>query len=341
MEHPHIVKHTPTVSERFTSRYNAARERATAIPRTDRGWVVVSGADRASYLQGLLTNDIAALQRGSGCYAAYLTPQGRMITDLDVYELGDLILLAAPSMTTPTLLEKLDQFIFSEDVQLGDVSTTFAGVSIVGPDAARALAAVLDMPPDVIEGLPDHGNLRTSFQDQAAILLRVGDRGVAGFDLLVDRGQEAALLAALDAAQVVLADEEVAETLRVEAGVPLFGRDMTAETIPLEAGIESRAISLTKGCYVGQEVIIRVLHRGHGRVAKKLVGLTLTEAVPAAGEAVEAADRSVGHVTSATWSPLLQCPIALAYVHRDFIEPGTALRVGAQPAVVAALPFHQ
>lgn len=115
---------------------------------------------------------------------------------------------------------------------------------------------------------------------------------------------------------------------------------MDEETIPLEAGIESRAISLTKGCYVGQEVIIRVLHRGHGRVAKKLVGLVLNgTAVPAAAATISAAGRDVGRVTSPAWSPALQRPIALGYVHRDFTEPGTTVDVANTTAIVTVLPF--
>ncbi len=121
--------------------------------------------------------------------------------------------------------------------------------------------------------------------------------------------------------------------------MPLFGRDMDEETIPLEAGIESRAISFSKGCYVGQEVIIRVLHRGHGRVARKLVGLTLDgDQIPAAEDAVRSGDREIGRVTSSTASPARQRPIALAYVHRDFLEPGTQVTVGDQTATVTALP---
>ena len=115
---------------------------------------------------------------------------------------------------------------------------------------------------------------------------------------------------------------------------------MDAETIPLEAGIESRAISFTKGCYVGQEVIIRVMHRGHGRVARKLVGLTLGgEIVPARGAAIRAADREIGQVTSSTFSPGLNKAIALGYAHRDFVAPGTAVAVDGVPATVTQLPF--
>ncbi len=115
---------------------------------------------------------------------------------------------------------------------------------------------------------------------------------------------------------------------------------MDQETIPLEAGIESRAISFSKGCYVGQEVIIRVLHRGHGRVAKKLVGLLCdTEAVPTAGATVSVGERAVGQVTSSALSGTLNKPIALAYLHRDFLTPGTAVSIEGQTAVVHQLPF--
>jgi len=138
---------------------------------------------------------------------------------------------------------------------------------------------------------------------------------------------------------VPVLDQETAEALRIERGVPHFNRDMDQETIPLEAGIESRAISFSKGCYVGQEVIIRVLHRGHGRVARKLVGLLCdTGVVPSSGAAVTV-DGRIGHVTSSAWSQALDKPIALAYLHRDFLEPGTAVLIDGQAAVVHTLPF--
>src|SRR5438105_10955970 len=123
--------------------YTAARERAAFLDRSDRGRIVVSGADRASYLQGLLTNDIAALKPGQGCYAAYLTPQGRMIADLFVYELGDSMLVTVP-IGKDSLLTKLDRLIFTEDVKLEDVTAALAQTAVVGPEAASILGLVLD-----------------------------------------------------------------------------------------------------------------------------------------------------------------------------------------------------
>ena len=317
--------------------YDAARRRAAFIDRTDRGRIVVSGADRASYLQGLFTNDIVALHAGRGCYTAYLTAQGRMIADAWVYEVGDVILLNVAADVKSSLLARLDQFIFSEDVQLGDVTDTFAQIGIVGPQAAAIVAELSAVPLASLRALPEHGNMRAEASGASLIITSTTDVGEPGFDLYVPRGQVSAVLERMTVPEL---DEVTAEAIRIEAGVPKFHHDMDEDTIPLEAGIESRAISFTKGCYVGQEVIIRVLHRGHGRVARRLVGLVFTgEAVPARGAAVRSSERDVGHVTSAAWSPALHRPIALAYVHRDFVEPGMSLQVDGATAIVTELPF--
>jgi folate-binding protein YgfZ len=323
------------------SAYQAARQRAAFADRSSRARLLVRGHDRASYLQGLFTNDIQALTTGQGCYTAYLTPQGRMIADLWVYELGDLILLNLAGDLRSTVMAKLDQFIFSEDVQLGDVSAAFAQVALLGPASASLLEGLLDDPAPVpLATLAEHGNLRSHIGGAAAIVTRVTDMGEPGFDLYIERERAGWLQDQLLASDVPELDADTADALRIEAGVPVFHRDMDEETIPLEAGIEPRAISLTKGCYVGQEIIIRVLHRGHGRVAKKLVGLALEgTVVPPRGAAVLSDDRAVGEVTSAVRSPALARPIALAYVHRDFLAPGTVLSVSGARALVSALPF--
>lgn len=321
--------------------YRAARARAALINRSDRGRIIVSGRDRASYLQGLLTNDVGALNAGEGCYSAYLTPQGRMIADLFVYELGDAILVTTEREVKDTVLGKFDQFVFTEDVQLGDVTESFAQIAIVGPDAAVVLADVVDgADAGALKALSEHGNLRLRVGGQAAIVTRITDTGEPGFDSYVDRAVAGTFVETLAARGVAALDAGSAEALRIEAGVPRFGRDMDAETIPLEAGIESRAISFTKGCYVGQEVIVRVLHRGHGRVARKLVGLVADGGEPPAiGAAITSEERVVGSVTSSTISPTLGKAIALGYVQRDFASPDTVLAVGGARAVVAALPF--
>jgi folate-binding protein YgfZ len=319
--------------------YAAARHGAAVIDRSQRGRLIVTGVDRRAYLQGLLTNDIAALEPGRGCYAAYLTPQGRMIADLHVYELGDEMLLALERGTRDTVLRNLDQFVFTEDVQLRDATDSLAQMAVVGPGAAATVSNLLAAPADVAS-LSEHGVVRAQWERHPVTVARIDDAGERGFDLFVDAAESARLVAALGRAGVPLLDDATAEAIRIEAGVPRFHRDMNEETIPLEAGIESRAISFTKGCYVGQEVVIRVLHRGHGRVARKLVGLVLDGSQPAAaGSIVRSDDREIGRVTSSAFSPALQKPIALAYVHRDFVAPGTAVSVDGERGEVAALPF--
>ena len=317
-----------------TTAYTAARERAAWTDRSSRGRIVVSGVDRRSYLQGLLTNDIEALNPGTGCYAAYLTAQGRMIADLWVYELGDVILLAMNGELKETLLARLDQFIFGEDVQLGDVTAAFAEIGIVGPQAAVLVSRVLTgVSAETLTALPEHGNLRATFDGAPAIVTRTSDVGEPGFDLYVSTDRRAELVRAVASAGAPEIDVDTAETIRVEAGVPLFHHDMDEETIPLEAGIESRAISFTKGCYVGQEVIIRVVHRGHGRVARRLVSLAVDgDTVPERGSAIEAGGKMVGEVTSAVFSPRRGGPIALGYVQRDEAEPETIVRINASSA---------
>lgn len=323
--------------------YDAARTGAAMADRSDRGRIVLSGADRASYLHGMLTNDIVALQPGQGCYACYLTAQGRMISDMWLFELGDMMLMITPGRTRATVLDRLDQFIFSEDVQLGDVTDTWSSIALLGPEAVRALqAVVLDAPTERLAALTDGGNLRASVGGRPAILLRVGDAGVPAYELLVSRDVFEDTWRTLEARGAVPLSVEATEAIRVEGGVPRFHQDMDESTIPLEAGLERIAINLQKGCYVGQEVIIRVLHRGHGRVAKRLVGLTLSGAMPSEpllGAAIQSADREVGRVTSATWSPSMKATIALGYVHRDYAAPDTAVTVAGAAAVVTAVPF--
>jgi len=322
--------------------YRAAREHAALIMR-GHGLIVISGKDRASYLQGLLTNDVAALRAGQGCYAAYLTAQGRMITDLHVYELGDVMLLTLPRDVKDAVLARLDQFIFSEDVQLGDVTATFAAVAVVGPAWPRVVAAVTGVDAVRLSALPEHGNLRHEVSDTAFIVLRVLDTGEPGCELIVPVQQFPSMMDALRAAGAVDADETTAEVLRIEAGIPRFGADMNSETIPLEAGIEHQAISFSKGCYVGQEVIIRVLHRGHGRVARKLVGIVLDAGHPPArpGTQLLADGKDIGAVTSSVLSPALGRSIALGYVKRDFAVPGTRLSTAdGVDAQIVAVPFR-
>lgn len=259
--------------------YRAALSRGGVVRRVDRGVLAVSGADRATWLQGLLTNDVESLKEGEARYSAYLTPQGRMITDMHVMAKGDRLLLDVPAPLAAGLRDKLDGLIFSEDATVTNESERLSVWTVVGTESFTEV---------ISETLPGEY------------------AGLTEIDL------------------------DTFEVIRIERGVPRFLADMTDDTIPLEAGIEDRAISFTKGCYVGQEVIVRVTTRGGGRVAKKLVRWVAdpsAEIVPLPEARVLSFDRDIGKVTSAAFSPRLERVVGLAYVHRDFVESGTEVTV--------------
>lgn len=330
------------------NQYEIAHRSVAMIHPLAQGTIFVYGADRASWLQGLLTNDIAALSAGRGCYAAWLTPQGRMVTDMRVFELGERILLDVPAPLATALATRLEQLVFAEDVRIEDASDRFEPIRVIGPAAAEAVAAAVSAVAGkaTIAGAEiarwiEYQNAAFTVVQSEAIVVKANGLGVAGYDIYSTMGAD--LRHALERAGAAHLDHSIAETLRIEAGRPLFGVDMDTDTIPLEAGIEDRAMSFSKGCYVGQEVIVRVVSRGHGRVVRKLVGLVLEgERVPDAGEPLFTNGREIGRVTSATRSPALDRPIALGYVHRDFAEPGHRVAVGVASgatATVTQLPF--
>jgi folate-binding protein YgfZ len=319
--------------------YAALRHGAALVETSHTGRILLTGADRRSYLQGLLTNDIEALRPGTGCYAAMLTAQGRMMTDMHVLELGDSILLELPAHVTAVIRDHLDRFVFTEDVKVEDVTGTRGAIGLYGPRALDVLIAA-----GTGGGAPAQlfSSTHVRIAGADARLVRADAPGITGFEIIADARDIAAIELALLGSGAVRAAEADVEIVRIESGRPLFGADADADTIPLEAGLEDRAISRTKGCYVGQEVIVRVIDRGHGRVARRLVGLTFSvdAAIPAAGAALTAGAKAIGRITSAGFSPALARPIALGYVQRDFAAPGTAVSVeGSGEALVAALPF--
>jgi folate-binding protein YgfZ len=287
--------------------------------------LAVAGKDRAPFLQGLLTNDIQALEPGSGCYAAWLTPQGRMLTDMHVLQSANMALLDVPSFTASATLARLEQFLFSEDVTLRSLDASLQAVWIHGHQAAAVLERALEGAGGLADW-PVYRHQPIEFQDQPVVVARIDQLGAPGFSIYVPPERAAALTAALVDAGADVASQDAIDTARIEARHPVFGVDMTEDTIPLEAAIEDRAISTTKGCYVGQEVIIRVLHRGHGRVARKLLGLTIDGPKPEPGAKLTAAGREVGWITSAAVSATAGT-VALGYVHRDFQAPETEITV--------------
>jgi folate-binding protein YgfZ len=319
----------------LSAAYRAARERVTFRRRHERGVLRATGKDRLDWLQGLLTNDVKSFDGVGWSYSAWLTPQGRMITDMAVVEIGDEAWLDVPAPLSRSLAQKLDLMIFAEDVKIEDVSDRLGSVAVDGPGAWPMVASVL---PTGIAPL-DLGGMAIVRDGLDPIVIARARTGSDGFVLYSSLARAAGLEESLAHGGALPLDDDSAETLRIEAGVPRFLVDMTEETIPLEANLD-HAISHTKGCYVGQEIIVRIRDLAKGRVARRLVGLLPEgDAVPLVGATVVAGGKSVGRITSATWSPALARPVAMAVVHRDYTAPGTTVTIDGASAAVASLPF--
>jgi folate-binding protein YgfZ len=290
---------------RSADQYRIITAGAGWLERVDRGRLKFVGRDAAAFLQALLTNDVQSLARGQHLYAAYLTPQGRMIADMRVHHGGEFLLMQVAAALAPALAQRFDQLIFSEDVRVADVSDAVAQFSVLGPGAEAALAAVREL--------------------DAAMVAPADDVALPAFDVFVPVSARDALVSQLGQRGAVPVPADLFDALRIEAGRPAFGVDMAEDTIPLEAGLLERGISTTKGCYVGQEIIIRVLHRGGGRVARRLVKLKFeapSAALPAPGTPLQFDGREVGRITSAAESPATGHIVGLGYVHRDQAETG-------------------
>lgn len=320
---------------------NIARQAAGILDLGTRGRIVVRGADRRTFLHALLTNDIALLGPGTGCYAALLNPQGRFIADMNVFETGDVMLIDVRREVKDTLLQHFDRLIFSEDVQLGDVSEAWGCLGAYGPLALSMAGGAIGA--DVGTFQPFQ-NARVDRQGGLVVAARCDGLGLPGMLLFTEAAGISDLAQALVDAGATPLSDAAAEALRVEAGEPAFLTELTGDVIPLEAGIEARAVSFLKGCFPGQEVLVRIRDRGQGRVARKLVGLSVDGGVvPAARSRIMSAGKDIGHVTSAVMSPTLAKPIGMGYVHRDFIAPGTVVAIAhdgtSTSAVVTELPF--
>jgi folate-binding protein YgfZ len=304
------------------------------IDRFDRGRLRLEGRDVKTFLHALVSNDLEAVTSGAGTYATYLTPQGRMIADLAIYNCGDYFLADVPATGAADLAKRLDLLVFAEDVRVSDESSALCAVAVVGGGAADVVARAFAIDRAAIQGLA----LRSHLAAGEVRIARTDDASLATFDVFFPNARHADVIGALERAGAIALETEAWLALRIEAGRPAFGIDMTTETIPLEAGLRERAISETKGCYVGQEVIIRVLHRGGGRVARRLVRIVFDEPtdtpIPAPASPVVAGGHEVGRITSAAFSPRVGRVIALALVRRETAEAGGAVTVGDRHATI-------
>ena len=289
--------------------------------RAERGRLRFGGSDRTAFLHALLTNDVEALAPGRGTYSALLTPQGRMIADFHLFARPDQIIADVPAGAAQSLAADFDRLIFAEDASVADVSAAVVQLNVVGGAAAEIVERALGVNANALRGL----GIGSQLDLGEGFVARTDEAALPGYDVLIPAEREAATIESLTQAGAVPLSDELFTALRVDAGRPLFGVDMDTETIPLEAGLLDRAISTTKGCYVGQEVIIRVLHRGGGRVARRLVrikfdGEASSQLQPGAGLRID--EREAGRVTSLAPALHDSGAIALAYLRREFAEVG-------------------
>jgi folate-binding protein YgfZ len=308
------------------------------LDRRHFGVLEVTGRDRATFLHALLSNEIKKLAPGEGCAATLLDVHGKVQVVLFAWVAEDRILLVTPPDMAQKTAEALDHYLFSEKVTIADVSAETALFVLAGPQA-----------PEVSERLTGARPSETPWSHVTATVRRIpvrlvrggGETGEAEVWVAGPSGEAASIREALVSAGARPIGPVALESLRIEAGTPLFGRDADGSVLLPEIPFQN-LVSETKGCYPGQEVVVRIRDRGH--VNRLLRGLVLEgDVVPPIGAEVVAGDSAVGKVTSATWSFGLERPIALALVRRQHAEPGSpvAVRVDGRTiaASVSALPF--
>lgn len=320
--------------------YHAALEHAAVVDRCDRALLRVYGRDPLRILQGMLSNDVTAASPGRAVYAALLTPKGRMLADLRVFRRPDDFLLELPAAALAGVVETFTRSVPPLFARWEDVSETLHVLGVYGPEAGARLGTLLGTPPP--DPALEDAAAAAAIAGQPAIVVSTRFTGGAGYDVVAPTAVAERLWLELASTGVRPAGHAPLDVLRIEAGVPCWGAELTTETIPLEAGIQARAISMTKGCYTGQEVIVRILHRGH--VNWLLRGVLLGEAAGAKRDTPllqPGTGKQVGRITSSAWSPRLDQEIALAYVRRE-LEPGAMLELaatGGPAAQVVTLPF--
>jgi folate-binding protein YgfZ len=317
--------------------YAAARDACVIIDRADRRFVRVHGRDPVRMVQGLVSNDVAAADEGRAVYAAVLTPKGRMVADVRVLRIADELLLDTDEHAAEPLAAHLRKFVPPLFARFEDATSAWSMIGAYGPRAADAVRAALGV--DLADSAQDT-IVTTSLGDARVIVLATSYADVAGFDLLVPAAAAATVRGRLVEAGARPAGQATLDVLRIEAGSPKWGAELDETTIPLEAGLRGRAISETKGCYTGQEVIVRILHRGH--VNWLLRGLLLGDAAtPPRGAALvrESGGKQVGRITSAAWSPKHAQTIALGYVRRE-VEPGETLLLEASGGAVSVVDLE-
>ena len=312
--------------------YRALTQECGLLDRSERGKLALTGAGAVEFLNGQVTNELADLRPGEGRYAAFLTHKGKMLGDLRILALGDdpaqpptELLLDTERVALQALFDMIRRTKVGYELELHKRTLERGLLSLIGP-AAQSIAGVQQL------GATEHANVSTELAGVSALAVRTAE----GIDLICDAAETERLAAVLLERGAARVSAEAAECLRVERGRPRYGVDMDDSTIPQEADLNERAVSFSKGCYVGQETVARLFYRG--KPNRHLRGLRLS-APAGTGDELRLADRVVGRLGSAAVSPALG-PIALALVRRE-AESGALVDVGEDgiTAEVTELPF--
>lgn len=295
-----------------TQGYNALRTHAAWLDLSGRGKIRVAGEDRARLLHAMTTNRVEGLQPGEGCYAFFLSAQGRILADVNVLCFEDHFLLDTEPETRIKVYEHLDRYIIADDVTLEDQTEHVATIAVEGPEAAAALAAI---------AAPQPERPGSTMAWSYGTVARLDTTGFGGFFLMVPAEEKLAITVRLTDAGVLPASLEDARIARIESGRPRYGEEIT-ERYLLQETDQMRAVNFNKGCYLGQEIVERV--RSRAQIHRILRRLELeTREPPDAGTKLKAGEADAAEIASAVFSPALGKTVALAYVRTPFAEPGT------------------
>jgi tRNA-modifying protein YgfZ len=302
--------------------YAAMREGVALVDRSESGKLALTGPEAKAFLDGQVTNEIEALEPGQGCYAALLTHKGKMLADLRVIDTGVELLLLCERSALQALFDAIRRYKIGFDCELHKRTVERGLLSLIGPGALRTEGLTSDS--------QEHDNVRGEVGGAEVLLIRTD----VGVDVVCDSADTERVKSALIQSGATEVDEATAEVLRVERGRPRYGVDLDDSVIPQEAGLNERAVSFTKGCYVGQETVARLFYKG--KPNRHLRGLRLGEEVQP-GTELRLGEREVGRLTSVARSPRLG-PVGLAIVRRE-AQPGDVLDAGGVSATVVELPF--
>ncbi|MBW3539579.1 MAG: hypothetical protein KY476_04855 [Planctomycetes bacterium] len=317
-----------------TVEYRAAREAAAVFDVSDRVQIEVAGRDRVRWLNSFCTNDIKRLAVGEGCEAFVTNVKGRVVGHVFVFAGDESLWVESSPGTETALLAHLERYIITEDVSLLPHTEALGELLVAGPRAAERLTA-MDL---ATQELKLHQQVAATLGGRNVAMRRVDLTGGAGFLLSMPREHMAEVWSVLAESNIRPAGFEAHEALRIEAGMPLYGIDVSDENIAQEVSRTRQAISFTKGCYLGQEPIARLDAMGHTN--RELRGLKLEGGdVPSAGAAVVEGEADIGRITSAARSPADGRPVALAYLKSRYLRPGTRVSVQGREGTTAATVF--